>query len=218
MPSTRVRITALITGVLLAWSGSAAYAAWTRASTAQHAKAKYGTWVTCTAGSTAAVNPSTDTWIQSNLPNANHGNESTFQVGHPSAGQEYRALLKFPTPTIPSGCTVSKTEIRLTATNQCTAARNINMYPIDTAWGETTVTYANRPGTFGDSLLAATSMTGCSDGVTKLWSFVGSGNYAWSNGIEFADSNTAGSNVLQTFSSRTAATNPPKPTMVVFYS
>lgn len=89
------------------------------------------------------INPSADTWIQQGDTTA-HGGDYNVKIGDVS-GNHRRALLNFPTSTIPAGKTVISATLNLfnTVGNTCTA-EPINAYPITTAWAAS-VDWANKP-------------------------------------------------------------------------
>jgi hypothetical protein len=96
-------------------------------------------------------------WIDESAPAANHGGEPTVTV-RGGDGHRARALLSFDLPAT-GGCSVTSAELRL---NQLSgdAGRTLNVFRLGSAWSESTVTWADRPGPTGVPASAKSPGTG----------------------------------------------------------
>ena len=97
----------------------------------------------------------------------NHGNEGSIQVGYYSGCyKDFRGLIKFDLSSLPSGVTINKAYLQLYAYNYSEwsqdawpgpHSKTITAYKITQDWGETTVTWNNKPS--GDTGVGATAVT-----------------------------------------------------------
>jgi large repetitive protein len=165
-----------------------------------------GTW--CTAGS-VTVGATADTWIVEEIPTEGHATSTDLRVRSETA-TDLRALLRFPLPSLPTGCNLATATLRL-YNNTPDGGRVIQVWRLgtETTWTESGVTWATQPVTSGT---AAVSTTVASDGwqqwsvATLVAAMYASGN----NGLLLRDQiedDPVGAK--QYYNSREAATNNP---------
>lgn len=114
-----------------------------------------GQWACALAGSAvlSTANGSTvqDTYVDQKVPAGNYGTSASLYVaGSPGGSNKTRRmLLQFsPLPPIPAGCSFKTATLTL---YQSTAVSGLtySVYNLGSAWVDTTVTWANQPGTSG---------------------------------------------------------------------
>ena len=170
----------------------------------------------CTAGSVSAVADS-DTTIRSSGA-APSGNATTLTVGTSTGGTDtlFRALVHFPMPAIPSGCSLDSATLRMTSSSAVTG-RTIDVHQATGSWTESTVW----PGpSFGGALAGVAAANGTlSWSVTTAAAAIYAG--ATNNGFLFNDRTdptiTQNGNRTQTFASSEAADATQRPVLVVSY-
>jgi hypothetical protein len=114
-------------------------------------------------------------WIDEAAPAVNHGGESTLAV-RGADGHRARALLSFDMPAT-GGCSVASAELRLSQVGG-DAGRTLNVFRLGSAWSESTVTWAERPGATGLPAAATSSGAGWQsfDVVSQVRAVYRSGN------------------------------------------
>jgi hypothetical protein len=95
----------------------------------------------CYTGSVTGVNPSHDTWIDKNNPNANNGTNTTISVS-PANSAEARGLMRFDLSHIPAGSTINKATLYLFEKNANTS-QTIYLYQVTASWSESSTTWNN---------------------------------------------------------------------------
>lgn len=93
---------------------------------------------------------SEDSYIKSSLPDDNYGSGQELY----SSSSTNKSLLKFNTSFLPAGTTITSVKLKLFATTTQLSG-GIDVYSLDSAWDETTVTWNNSP-TWGSSATATT--------------------------------------------------------------
>ena len=89
-----------------------------------------------------------DSWVAQGSPSNNFGADSTLKVKTQPANNS-RALIRFPLPALPSGCTgIASATLQLDAASG-KEGRTLEARQVASAWAESTVTWANQPGTTG---------------------------------------------------------------------
>jgi len=160
-----VRRAVAVLGVVAVLAGSGvAIASWGVGGSGS-ARARAGAW--CTSGS-ATVVANADTYVRSGSVNQNNGSAGTFQA-QAESGDNNRALLRFPLPTIPPGCSLTQATIVLVRSSFSGAtAPALQSYVLSGAFVESSVTWANCTGGAGCGTTgSAFAFTG---GATTTWS------------------------------------------------
>ena len=93
------------------------------------------------------VGATADSWIEQKSGASNHGADSVLKVTSKS-GENTRALVRFPSPTVPSGCVLQSATLRLYAGGY-TGGRTIQALPLAADWTEGGVNWNNQPATTG---------------------------------------------------------------------
>ncbi len=105
----------------------------------------------------AGLLPSDDSYIDGNLPTANHGSETTFRV-RPNNNSDRRGLVRFDLSAIPANATITGARLYLYETRQI-PGQTTYIYRVSTSWSEETVTWnnpwTNRGGDFDNSVAFA---------------------------------------------------------------
>jgi chitodextrinase len=99
-------------------------------------------------GNTVTVGPDADAYVRSSVPSSNTGTKATLEVdADPEILQTY---LRFTVPA--TGGSVTSAHLKLYATDA--SGNGGSVYAVaDTSWGETTITWSNRPA-LGGSIVA----------------------------------------------------------------
>ena len=95
-----------------------------------------------------------DAWIDENSATSNKGDDSILKVQSKGPRDNFRALLRFPIPTVPSGCRIDTATLRIYAASM-KPDRVLQAIRLVSAWTEGGVTWSNQPATTG--VPAATS-------------------------------------------------------------
>ena len=171
----------------------------------------------CTAGTTSAVADS-DTTIRSSGA-APGGNAVTLTVGTSTTGGTdalFRALVHFPMPAIPSGCSLDSATLRMTNLSAATG-RTIDVHQATGSWTESTAW----PGpSFGGALSGVAAASGTQSwSVTTAAAAIYAG--ATNNGFVIKDETdptiTQNGNKTQTFASSESVNAAQRPVLVVSY-
>jgi hypothetical protein len=104
----------------------------------------------CSGPGSQTVAASADTYVAQGSPTQNFGTASDLFVQSKSGvpAQNRRTLVRFNLPSIPAGCKVTSSELRLFAT-AAVSGRTIDAYRANGAWAETGVRWDNQPATIG---------------------------------------------------------------------
>lgn len=208
------KILLLIALVALASVAGGTYAAFSSSTgtTTQNfsAAASFG----CTAGS-QTVTANLDTYVDQNDPANSFDTNTALVVRTWKAGpnsRNARTLVRFPLPTLPSGCTVSSATLTLTTTTG-TAGRTLQAFRATAAWSDTT-TWTTQPATTGTAATTASAASGAvSFNVTTQTQALYAGT---NNGFLVRDSVEDAGNIAQTFASSEAASG--QPTLAVSWN
>jgi hypothetical protein len=96
------------------------------------------------------VSADSDSWVSEGSPTNNFGTDSTLKVksqGGSQIGNNARALIRFPLPILPSGCTsIASATLRVEA-DAAKEGHTLEALQVASAWSETGVTWANQPAT-----------------------------------------------------------------------
>jgi hypothetical protein len=167
----------------------------------------------CTASGTSTVSADHDTYIMSNA--ATNQSALTTLLTQSDSNKIFRILVHFVMPAINHNCVVTSATLTLTGT-ATSAGRTLTADQTSAAWTDTTVTWANQPGTSGSPATAA-----CCANWANTWNvttlvagdYGATGGAGASNGFLVKDANEGTGKVTETFSSREGA-NPPQLTVV----
>lgn len=90
------------------------------------------------------MGPAADAYIFSALPANNYGSAPTLGVGRQSERALSRSLIRFDLSSIPSDATVLSAGFRayLVGATESPRELDVELMGVDTAWGETTVTWS----------------------------------------------------------------------------
>ena len=122
------------------------------------------------------LNPTDDTYVDSSVPELNHGNASYIVIGWSNLIETVHTFgwLKFDLSQVPSGAEVDGATLQLYALPWYNEMDNVSAYSSpDNSWTEMTLTYANMPSYNSTPLcttLVTTSVT--SSGLWCNWSVV----------------------------------------------
>lgn len=124
--------------------------------------------------------PDSDSWVSQSSSGNNFGADSTLKVKSQSGGANSLALVRFPLPALPAGCTrVASATLRLHA-GSATSGRTLEAFQIAFSWTEGGVTWSNQPAVTG---VAATAPSGpglLEWSVTdRVWSMYSGGNHGF---------------------------------------
>jgi parallel beta-helix repeat protein len=107
-------------------------------------------------GPTITLYANADAWIEQNSPSNNKGDDSILKVKAQSSNDNFRALVRFPLPTVPAGCEVQSATLRLYSPSW-KKGRTLQALRLTSQWSEMGVTWNNQPATSGP---AATTSSG----------------------------------------------------------
>jgi hypothetical protein len=99
------------------------------------------------AATTQTLTPAADAGVYSGAPTTNYGTSTTARVDH-SATADRPWYLRFPAPVVPAGQHVTGAHLRFTTLSLpagYTTGPSVSVADTSNTWGETTITYANRP-------------------------------------------------------------------------
>jgi hypothetical protein len=97
-----------------------------------------------------------DSWVSQGSPSNNFGTDSTLKVKS-QVGSNSRALVRFPLPALPPGCTtVSSAVLRLEASS-AKEGRTLEALQVASGWSETGVTWSNQPSTTSSAAVTASA-------------------------------------------------------------
>jgi hypothetical protein len=113
------------------------------------------TWTVAAAGTsgTETLLPVADSWIDQAFPTATHGTATTLETDG-GTGIERDTLLRFDASAVPG--TVTAARLRVYVTNGTTNGPPV--YPTETTWAESSVTWNTRPATTGGAVADPTTV------------------------------------------------------------
>ncbi|HEV2902653.1 MAG TPA: DNRLRE domain-containing protein, partial [Gaiellaceae bacterium] len=156
----------------------------------------------CTSVQTVGANA--DAWIESKSPSNNHGGDSVLKVVSKS-GENSRALVRFPSPTVPSGCVVQSATLRMYAGGYVDG-RTLQALQLAAGWSESGVNWSNQPTTTGTAATTASGQGYRSWDVTAQMAAMGANN----NGFLIRDLSESNGGSEQQLHSREKSDNQPQ--------
>ncbi|MCB1026911.1 MAG: S24/S26 family peptidase [Microthrixaceae bacterium] len=157
---------------------------------------------------TVILTPTADAAVLKEDPNDTHGALTWLGVRGDAIYDE-RSYLRFPLPSVPSGCNVLSAELKLT-TNEYLAGRTHRVRLAAAGWNEATITWNNQPGITGPTVSRPSTAT------TQTWDVTPhiAASSPTNNGLVVVDSaESTGNFDWQEYRSRESAT-PPELTVV----
>lgn len=150
----------------------------------------------CKPGSATATAVA-DAYVDQDKPTQNYGTSDTLLVRSRERQRNTRAVLRFPMPTVPKGCTVTGGTLTMTALD--VTGRRLLVARGTKAWAESSVTWGNGPWPTGSATGATVSST------RVVWSLPAS-TVTSAYGLVVYDSaeNARGAGVQTRLASRTA--------------
>ena len=147
-----------------------------------------------------------DAWLDENSSTTNKGDDSILKVQSKAPRDNFRAVLHFPIPSLPSGCVVESATLSVYAAS-ASPDRTLEVRRLAAGWSESTVTWSNQPQTVGAAVTAG-SGTGYRDwAVTSL---VQAGYISGANhGFLLRDEEEGGAGFEQQFHGREKGEAPP---------
>jgi hypothetical protein len=153
----------------------------------------------CADSGSSNVAAAADSYVDQNNPNSNFGSNANLFVTSRNASRNRRTLVRFNLPSIPSGCSLTGSSLRLFST-AASAGRTIDLYRAGGSWTEAGVTWNTAPATAG----AATSRAAATGNL--YWDATGQVQAMYSgtnNGFLLRDqTEDAAGNRQQTYQSR----------------
>lgn len=93
-----------------------------------------------------------DAWIDQNSAQTNKGSDSILKIRSLGPSNNFRALVRFPLPSTPAGCTLQSATLRLHASSDDSyGGRTLEARRVASPWTEDGVTWAAQPSTDGDA-------------------------------------------------------------------
>jgi hypothetical protein len=155
--------------------------------------------------STVTVAANADAWIDQNSSSNNFGSDSILKV-QAKDGNNFRALVRFALPNVPSGCVVQSATLRLYAASS-SGGRTIQALRITGNWAENSVTWANQPSTNGTAVTTGSGNGYLQWNVTTIVQTMYSGS---NNGFLIRDASEGGGGAEQQFHSREKGSEMPE--------
>ncbi len=124
----------------------------------------------CSAPGSATVIANSDSWIDQASPTSNSGSDATLKVTSKSGNANTRALVGFPMPALPSGCSVTGATLRV-RNKAPVAGRTLQALRNTATWAEGSVNWNNQPAT-GATVTTATTPAAAG---WMQWSVTGTG-------------------------------------------
>jgi hypothetical protein len=160
---------------------------------------------TCTSGGTVTLGASADSWVLQSSASSNYGTDSVLKVDTKSGGNA-RAIVRFALPSVPAGCQVTRSQLRLYAGSYKTG-RTLQAFALTGAWTESDVTWSNQPAPSGSAATVPSGSGYLAWNVTAQLATT----YASSIGFLVRDQTEDGAGLEHGFHSREKAPdNPPQ--------
>lgn len=164
-----------------------------------------------TPGDQPALIASADVQVKQGEPNLNFGTETVLRA-RSSLNNNRRSLLRFTLPTLPAGCTVTASTLRL-YNSLPTSGRVISVYQAAATWNEGVATWNNQPGQAGTAVTSTAGATGWQTWTVTTHVIA---QYTTNNGFVLRDqTEDAGTQQQQEYHSREFATVSLRPELIV---
>lgn len=154
-----------------------------------------------------------DSWVNQSSPGNNLGADSSLKVKSQSGGKNSRALVRFPLPELPAGCTGVASATLLLHAGSATIGRTLLALRIASSWAEGGVTWSNQPAVTG---VAATAPSGPGLREWSVTDQVRGMYFEGNHGFQIRDAAENGTGDEQAFHSREKAPDNP-PTLVMTF-
>jgi hypothetical protein len=148
---------------------------------------------------------SADAWIDSGSASSNMGTDSILKV-QAKNGNNFRALIHFDLPAVPSGCVIQSATLRLYAASSA-GGRTLQALQLNGTWTEGSVTWSNQPATTGNAVTTGSGNGYREWNVTTIVQLMSSGS---NSGFLIRDAANGGSGFEQQFHSREKGENMPE--------
>jgi hypothetical protein len=153
----------------------------------------------CTDSGSQSVAAAADSYVDQNSPNSNFGTNANLYVTSRNANRNRRTLVRFNLPSIPSGCSLTGSSLKLFS-SAASGGRTIDLYRAGGAWTEGAVTWNTAPSPAGTATSRAAATGNLYWDATAQVQAMYSGT---NNGFLLRDqTEDAGSNQQQTYQSR----------------
>jgi hypothetical protein len=162
------------------------------------------TAASCTA-TPVTLPASADAWIDQNSASNNYGSDSILKV-QAKDNNNFRALVQFALPNLPSGCVVQSATLRLYAASSA-SGRTLQALQLNGAWTEGSVTWSNQPATIGNAVTTGSGNGYREWNVTTIVQLMSSGS---NSGFLIRDAANGGGGFEQQFHSREKGENMPE--------
>jgi hypothetical protein len=95
-----------------------------------------------------------DAYVAEASPNSNYGTVGNLRIGYNGIGKKFHSYVHFPLPAVPPGCTVYSATLETLAPAAVGDVGFVEANKAQESWGESTLTWANRPLAGGTTTLA----------------------------------------------------------------
>lgn len=156
----------------------------------------------CSAGSQTVL-AEADNYVDESASTTNYGTSATLWAQTSNMSSRRRTFVRFPLPTIPSGCAVTAATMTL-STISSTAGRTLVVEQVTQSWDEATQTWSNQPAV---TSVGSTSAASANSSVSWTVTSIVQAQYAGTNdGVRINDSAENDAFGLNSFSATTPAT------------
>jgi parallel beta-helix repeat protein len=158
-------------------------------------------------GSLMVAAADADAWIDESSAQTNKGTDSILKVRSQGPAGNFRALVRFSTPTsVPDGCVVESATLRMYSASS-TAGRTLQALRIGSTWSESAVRWSTQPPTAGP---AATTASGAGYREWNVTEQVGAMYVSGNHGFLIRDAVENGGGAEQALHSREKGESPPQ--------
>jgi hypothetical protein len=147
-----------------------------------------------------------DAWIEQNSSSSNKGSDSILKVKSQGPTDNFRALVTFALPSLPTDCVLGSATLRMFAAS-ASSGRTIDAIRLNGPWTENGVTWSNQPHTDG---AAASTTSGTGSREWNVTPHVEAMYGGTNHGFLIRDAAEAGSGSEQQFHSREKGDQPPQ--------
>jgi hypothetical protein len=120
------------------------------------------------ADASGPVKADADTYIEEKSPLDNKGTDGELKLMSKAPGENSRALVRFPIPQAPAGCSLESASLQLYSDSAPDVPGNVQALRLTGPWGENTVGWGNQPQSAGPAVEAPLAMGYVKWNVTAL--------------------------------------------------